>query len=136
MGARARFMIGRTGMKYLLLACGFLSLALGIAGIFLPVVPTVPFLIVSAYCFSKSSPRLHAWLYRQKTIGKLWRDWDRERSIPLRAKILSTVMLIGSILLSDLYLELSAPIIISMSAIFAAVLIYIWTRALPSSERA
>ena len=73
---------------------GFLSLLLGIIGIFLPLLPTTPLLILSAYCFSKGSKKLHQWLLSRPKIGDMIRDWEENKIIRPRAKILSTVMIV------------------------------------------
>lgn len=85
-------------MKYLLIAVGFLSLALGIVGIFVPLLPTTPFLLLSAALWVRSSPRLYAWLISHGRLGRYIRNFREHRAIPLRAKILSVALLWGSIL--------------------------------------
>ena len=80
-------------MKYIYLPIGFLSLALGVAGIFLPVLPTTPFLLLSAALFFRSSPRAYQWLLNHKLLGPYIRDFRESRAIPLRAKILALSLL-------------------------------------------
>lgn len=70
----------------LLVALGFTSLALGVVGIFLPLLPTTPFLLLSAFCFSKGSERWHAWLLGQPHLGAAIQDWNRHGVIRPRAK--------------------------------------------------
>ena len=77
--------------RYVLLAIGWLFLALGAVGVFLPILPTVPFLLVTAWAWSKSSHRLHKWLYRNKTYGPYLIAWNRYGVIPPRAKALAIV---------------------------------------------
>ena len=60
---------------------GFLSLALGVAGIFLPVLPTTPFLLLSAALFFRSSPRAYQWLLNHKLLGPYIRDFRESRAI-------------------------------------------------------
>ena len=76
-------------MKYICLFIGFLSLLLGVIGIFLPVVPTTPFLLLSAALFFRSSPRAYDWLLAHKYLGPYIRSFREDRMIPLRAKIVS-----------------------------------------------
>ena len=73
-------------MRIVLIITGLVSLALGIVGIFLPLLPTTPFVLLSAYCFTKSSPRLHAWLVANKQFGPMIQQWQLHRSIPPKAK--------------------------------------------------
>ncbi|MEI6485373.1 MAG: YbaN family protein [Sphingomonadales bacterium] len=68
---------------------GLTSLALGIAGVVLPLLPTTPFVLLAAYCFARSSPRLHAWLLANRTFGPLIRNWEQHRAIAPRAKLMA-----------------------------------------------
>lgn len=70
---------------YMVLGLAFV--ALGFVGAFLPVLPTVPFLILAAACFARSSTRLEAWLFQHKAFGPMLRDWRNDGAIPLRGKI-------------------------------------------------
>jgi uncharacterized membrane protein YbaN (DUF454 family) len=91
-------------MRILLIILGTISLGLGIAGIFLPLLPTTPFLLLTAWCYAKSSSRLHRWLLEHKVFGKYIRDYTLHRYIPLRAKIISLILLWGTILYSVFFI--------------------------------
>ena len=80
--------------RHLWLAAGGISLALGVIGIFLPMLPTTPFVLVAAFCFSRGSERCERWLVEHPRFGPMVRDWRANRSVPLRAKQLATVMMI------------------------------------------
>jgi len=78
-------------------AAGVLALAAGIVGIFLPLLPTTPFVLLAAFCFSRGSERCERWLVEHPRFGPMVLDWRANRAVPLRAKQLATVMmLIGS----------------------------------------
>ena len=84
----------RNRIKRLALICaGWFFVATGIVGIFLPLLPTTPFLLLAAACFSRSSESLHSWLLQHPTFGKSVGNWERYRVIPKRAKILSSTMM-------------------------------------------
>ncbi len=84
--------------RLLWMAAGALALATGIVGIFLPLLPTTPFVLLAAFCFSRGSERLERWLLAHRTFGPMVRNWRKDRSIPLRAKQLAwTMMTIGSL---------------------------------------
>ncbi len=74
-------------MRVLYLCLGWLMVATGIVGAFLPVLPTTPFLLVALWCFSKSSPKLEAWLLSHPKFGPSLRNWREKGAIPRRAKI-------------------------------------------------
>jgi uncharacterized membrane protein YbaN (DUF454 family) len=76
-------------VKIFLIIVGSLSLALGVAGIFLPLLPTTPFLLLSAACWVKASPMLYRWLLNHRIFGEYIRNFREHRAIPLRAKIIS-----------------------------------------------
>lgn len=80
-------------MRIFWVVLGSVSLALGVIGIFVPLLPTTPFLLLSAATYFRGSPRLYHWLLHHKYFGSYIRNLREERAIPLRAKILSiTVM--------------------------------------------
>lgn len=74
-------------MRYLLLALGWVSLAFGIVGAFLPVMPTVPFLLLAVWAFAQSSPRISARIMRHPTFGPPIRAWRRRGVVSRKAKI-------------------------------------------------
>lgn len=86
-------------MRLIYKAAGILSLALGTLGIFLPLLPTTCFVLLSAWCFAKSSPQLHAKLVNNKLFGSLIRQWESRRCIPVKAKCIA----IGSMLIFGSY---------------------------------
>jgi uncharacterized protein len=83
--------------RALWLLAGVVSLALGIVGIVLPLLPTTPFVLLAAACFSRGSVRCERWLLAHRTFGPLVRDWREHRAIPRRARQLAYLMMaVGS----------------------------------------
>lgn len=76
-------------MKYIYIFIGTLSLLLGIIGIFLPVLPTTPFLLLTAAFYVRGSQRMYFWLMNQKQLGPYIRNFMEYKAIPLRAKVVS-----------------------------------------------
>lgn len=89
--------------KYLLIVGGFISLFLGILGIVLPVLPTTPFLLLSAACFMKSSKTLYTWVINHKVFGSYIENYIEFRAISLKSKVISTVFLWCMILSSAFF---------------------------------
>ena len=87
-------------MKILYITMGAISLGLGVAGIFLPVLPTTPFLLLTAALWFRSSPKLYGRLMASKCLGPYIRNFREHRAIPMRIKIVSVSMLWTAILLS------------------------------------
>lgn len=87
----------RTRTRRLLwILAGGVSLAVGFIGIFLPLLPTTPFVLLAAFCFSRGSERMEAWLVNHPRFGPMVLAWRRHRAVPLRAKQLATVMMAAS----------------------------------------
>ncbi|MBR2326481.1 MAG: YbaN family protein [Alistipes sp.] len=76
-------------MNIFLIIVGCVSLVLGVAGMFLPLLPTTPFLLLSAAVWVKASPRLYSWLLNHKVFGEYIRNFREHRAIPLRVKVVS-----------------------------------------------
>lgn len=73
-------------LRWILICCGWVSIVAGVIGIFLPLLPTVPFLLLAAACFARSSERFHGWLIEHSHLGPLVRDYLNGGGIPLRVK--------------------------------------------------
>lgn len=114
--------------KMIYLSIAWISLFLGFIGAFLPVLPTTPFAILSAYLFSKSSPRLHLWLLQQPVLGKVISQWEQHGIIRIKAKIISTIMIIALFSYTLIYVQVAVAIKIVVSLIGLSVLGFIWTR--------
>jgi uncharacterized membrane protein YbaN (DUF454 family) len=76
-------------------ALGWLMVALGIIGLFLPIMPTTIFMIFAAACFGHSSPRFEAWLLNHRWFGASIRRWRERGAIPRKAKILAITSMAG-----------------------------------------
>ncbi|MFR9524202.1 MAG: YbaN family protein [Rikenellaceae bacterium] len=87
-------------MKLLFIALGSLSLALGLLGIILPVLPTTPFLLLSATLYMHSSPRLYDWLLHHRFFGSYIRNYRENKVIPIKVKIIAMITLWSTILFS------------------------------------
>lgn len=88
------------GVRLLFLLLGALFVAVGIAGIFLPVLPTTPFMLVAAACFARSSDRFYNWLLEHPVFGKTVREWREHRAIPRKAKWTAIIMMAATLSVS------------------------------------
>lgn len=90
-------------LKWILFTCGFILTGIGILGLFLPILPTTPFLLLAAACFAKSSERFYFWLLNHKLLGVYIRNYKEKKGVPLRVKIVSIVVLWAAIIYSIIY---------------------------------
>lgn len=79
--------------RWVWLVAGFICLATGVVGIVLPLLPTAPFVLLAAYCFSRGSERYEQWLLTHPRFGSLVRDWRAHHAVPLKAKQIATAMM-------------------------------------------
>lgn len=114
-------------MRTLWLALGLIFLALGLVGVVLPVLPTTPFLLVSAACFAKSSPRLHRWLLDHPTLGPPIRNWEEYGAISPGAKRLAVGSMAAVFALS-LWLGLRWEVLLAQGLLIAVGCAFILTR--------
>ncbi len=117
-------------MRIFWLFFGLASLLLGFVGIFLPLLPTTPFLLLAAFCFARSSDRLHRWLLTHPVFGPMIENWRRHRAIARSAKIAATFACVAVFAIS---LALRVPVIgiLAQALILLCVLAFIWTRREP-----
>lgn len=81
-------------LRFLWISAGLLFVGLGAIGVFIPGLPTTPFLILAAACFIRSSQKLYNWLIRNKRFGPYLKDYREGKGIPKKAKILAVSMII------------------------------------------
>jgi uncharacterized membrane protein YbaN (DUF454 family) len=108
----------------------WLALGLGLVGIVVPGLPTVPFVLLSAYAAARGSRRLHAWLLAHPQFGPLIRDWQAQGAVSRRAKWLATVMMAAA----GVLMALTAPrwwMAAIGIALMAVVDLWLWTRPEP-----
>lgn len=98
--AREPFETRNPLLRYCLLTIGWLSVALGVIGIFLPLLPTTPFLLLAAACFMRSSRRFYLWLVEHPQLGPWIRDYLAGEGIPRKAKIYAISLMWLSIAIS------------------------------------
>ncbi|MDD5312086.1 MAG: YbaN family protein [Dehalococcoidia bacterium] len=111
--------------KIVLIVGGTISLILGIIGIFLPILPTTPFLLLAAFCYARSSQRFHNWLMGNKYLGTYIKSYMDKKGIPLRVKIFSIVVLWITIGISIILISNSLVWQIILTVIAAAVTVHV-----------
>lgn len=114
-------------MKILWLILGLLSVALGVIGLFLPILPTVPFLLLATFSFARSSERLHHWILSHPRFGPPIIAWNERGVIAKRSKHLATLSILAGFAIS-LLLGFRPAILAVQAAIFVAVIWFIWSR--------
>lgn len=112
------------------IALGLLTAGVGIVGIFLPLLPTTPFLLIASYAFARSSPRLHRWLQDHPRLGPILRDWQQHGSIRRPIKIVAVATMILS-LTATAAMGFATWIVASQAMVLAAAAAFIVTRPEP-----
>ncbi len=115
-------------MKPVWFVLAWVSFGLGTIGAFIPILPTTPFMLLSAFLFSKSSPRFHAWLLSLPFAGPAIREWNQHRVVRKRAKFLCTTMI--SVSLGLIWWRAPVPVVLKiiLTIILVSVCAFVVTR--------
>lgn len=114
-----------TATRAVFVVLGTLFLVVGVIGIFVPILPTTPFLLLASACYVRGSSRLHAWLLSHGRLGAFIRAYEEGRGIPLRAKAVALTMMWASIGYA-LYRFPMPWLQVLLVAIGTGVTIYLW----------
>ncbi|AHD02625.1 YbaN family protein [Leisingera methylohalidivorans] len=114
-------------MRFIYAGLGLFCVALAVIGIVLPLLPTVPFLLLAAFFFANSSERLHNWIVDHNIFGPMILDWRDRGAIRSGAKKAATVS-IASVFGLSLMLGVPSHILGIQTVVLSAVLLFIWTR--------
>lgn len=114
-------------MQYLWAGLGLICVALAAVGVVLPLLPTVPFLLLAAFFFARSSSRLHNWLISHRTFGPMILDWQTSGAIRPGAKKAATLSVAAVFALSVLF-QVPSHVLIVQAVVLSGVMTFIWTR--------
>lgn len=120
-------------MKVAWVALGFVCVVAGVIGIFLPLLPTTPFLLLAAFAFSRGSARLHAWLLDHPKLGPPIHNWQAYGAISTRAKVLALASMVVLLLISYL-LAVPQWALGAQGAVLIGVSLFILTRPRPPNR--
>lgn len=116
--------------RFLALILAYFFLILAIVGVFLPGIPTVPFLLLTAWFSARGSDRLHRWLYAHPHLGKLLIDWEQQGAITRTSKVVAVLLLITSWLV--MYYRLTNLLVLTgIGVLFIVVASFLITRPEP-----
>jgi len=112
---------------------GAIALGLGVAGIFLPLLPTTPFVLLAAACFARGSERFHQWLLANRTFGPMVREWEGHRAIPYRTKITAIVLMSLTMAISITFFV--RPVWLKAVLALFGIGLAVWMYRIPSRDR-
>ena len=115
-------------MRFIYLCLGLFSVFLAGVGIALPLLPTVPFLLLAAFFFARSSERLHNWLLSHATFGPMISDWNEHGAIRLSAKKAATSS-VAAVFILSVVLQVPIYVLMIQAITLGGVMIFIWTRS-------
>ena len=120
------------GLRLLLIATGWVSTALAVLGIFLPLLPTVPLLLLAAACFARGSQRCYRWLLDHRHLGPLVNGYLGGKGIPRRARVTAIVLVWLSIPLTALLV--TAPVAVKVALLLIGLGITVYLLRLPTDS--
>jgi hypothetical protein len=124
---------GSLAVRVLLVLAGTAFVALGIAGAFLPVLPTTPFLLLAAACYARASTRFYNGLLNNRMFGPTIREWQRHRSIPYRTKLTAIALMAVTLSISIIFFVKPTALQLALAGLGLALAVYMYR--IPSRDR-
>jgi len=123
----------RQTVRWLFLALGCLFVLIGVIGIFVPLLPTTPFMLAAAACFARGSERFYRWLFHHRSFGPMVREWQAHRSIPYRTKLYAIGLMAVTMGISVVFFV--RPLTLQLGVAACGLLLAIWMYRIPSRDR-
>lgn len=120
-------------VRVFFVALGTLFVLIGIAGAFLPVLPTTPFMLLAAACYARASTRFYNWLLNNPVFGPTILEWRRHRSLPWRVKLTAIVMMALTLGVSVVFFV--RPLALQLAVTVFGVLLAVYLYRIPSRDR-
>jgi len=112
------------------LVLAYLFLILAVIGVVLPGLPTVPFLLLTAWFAARGSDRLHSWLYAHPSLGKLLIDWEQQGAVSRSSKVIAVVLLMASWIVMYLRID-NQWLMAGLAVLFLSVIVFLLSRPDP-----
>jgi len=112
--------------RLILILLGTLFVVTGVIGIFLPVLPTTPFMLLAAWCYAKSSVRFYNWLMNNRVFGPIIREWRQYRAIPKRAKFWAIFLLLSTFSTSIIFFVPYFYLQLALAVFCAVMVMFMW----------
>ena len=120
-------------VRALLWIAGTVCVVLGVIGLFLPVLPTTPFILLAAACYARASERFYLWLLNHRIFGPTLREWRRYRSIPWRTKLWAIGLMSTTLAASIIFFV--RPVWLQVVLALMGLGLAIWLYRIPSRDR-
>lgn len=120
--------LGTAPGRYALIAFGWINVALGVVGMFLPLLPTTVFLLIALWAFAKSSQRFHDWLYHHPRLGPPLRAWHQHGAIATPAKVLAVSVMALSVTYTAVFVDANWTLPATIAAVMIPIATWIITR--------
>jgi uncharacterized membrane protein YbaN (DUF454 family) len=111
-----------------LIVLGFSCVGVSLVGLVFPIIPRVPFLLLAAWAFSRSSQRFHDWLMNHRWFGPIIQNWKTHRVIPIHVKVFSVIGMSSAVIYLNWFSSAPEAIRIGMTAVIACFALFVLTR--------
>jgi len=119
-------------MRVVLVVLGLMFVAIGVAGLLLPILPGTPFFLLAAACLARASVRFYNWLLNHRVVGPTVREWNLHHSIPYRTKLWAIALMSGTLAISIIFF-VEDRLVQTLLAVLGA-LVAIWMWRIPSRD--